>query len=340
MAVVGSGTSGGLPFKFVDKYISSKYGCDVCQAVPGSALRAQCCGAIYCQQCAELVTSSAAIAGEQRAPGPFVTRNPAASTCTKCKKANLRLVQDTSLQQSIKGLQVECPKAGCGWTGNYSAAEPHLKQPHDGDEEIYDNECPVPEQEQEDYEEMQLLPQHDPGEEIYEDTGSLQQGEDVVEEIYEDTSSPQQDEDMAEELYDDTGPPQQLEDVEEDYEDTSPPQQLAPAEGEIYEAPDPDSQDMGEQIYDNESPEAARPTNPSPQPEPPSDYRELATAEANQQQMLEPMPEKTEQRALTQMSAEQGSQTSSDIERENPCLQCYNCSHDREFADLTRSEKT
>ena len=320
MAVVGSGTSGGLAFKFVDKYTSSKYGCDVCQAVPGSALRAQCCGAIYCQQCAELVTSSAAIAREQRAPGPFVTGNPATSTCTKCKRANLRLVQDTGLQQSIKGLQVECPKAGCGWTGNYSAAELHLKQPH---EEIYDNECPVPEQEQEDYEDMQLLPQHDPGEEIYEDTGS-----------------PQQDEDMAEEIYDDTGPPQQLEDVEEDYEDTSPPQQLAPAEGEIYEAPDPDSQDMGEQIYDNESPEAARPTNPSPQPEPPSDYRELATAEANQQQMLEPMPDKTEQQTLAQMSAEQGSVTSSDIERENPCLRCYNCSHDREFADLTRSEKT
>ena len=337
MAGIGSGPNGDLPFKFLDKYTSAKYGCDVCQAVPGSALKAQCCGAIYCQLCVDLVQSSAAIAGENRAPGSLVTGNPTASTCTKCKGTNLCLILDTDLQQSIDELQVECPKAGCGWTGNYSAAESHLKEPHDNEEEIYDNEYPATEPEQEDYEEMQLLPQQDPGEELYEDTSSPQQLEDIAEELYEDTGPPQQLEDIAEEFYEETGPPLQLEDTEDQVCDNEAPVN----EPEIYEAPDPDAQDTGDQIYDNESPEGANPAKPNTHPEPPSDYRELATAEADQQQMVEPLPGKTQQQqeTLAQMTAEEGSLTSYNSPRENPCLRCYNCSHDREFADLTASEK-
>ena len=231
----------------------------------------------------------------------------------------------------------EYPRPGGGLTGVFSAAESHLKQPHDDEQDIYDNECP--EAEQEDYEDMGLIPpQQDQGEEIYEDTAPSQQLQDTADELYEDSGPPQQLDDTAE-IYDDMGPPQQLEDTEAQvYE--APVNESQNAGEEIYEAPE--AENTEEQIYDNEGPEVAKqqPAKPSPPPEPPSDYREVA-ADASQQQLLEPMPGKAQQQqqqTLLQMSAEQGSLTS-EGDWENPCIRCYNCTHAHEFADLTSSEK-
>ena len=304
MAVVGSGVNSEPSFKFLDKLSSSRYGCDVCQTVPASALKAQCCGAIYCQQCAELVQSSATIAGEQRALGSLVTGNPLVSTCTRCKGADLCLLPDPTLQESIDGLQVECPKEGCDWTGDFSAAEAHLKQPHDSDEVIYDNECPA--EEPQDYDNDR--PQ-DPGEEIYDNDGPLQPPEDPEEQIYDNDTPAQEPEEIQEDIYEEAPDPNDLED---------------------------------QQIYDNEGPEVDRMSftteqlPPKPQPstssQPPSDYRAVA-AETSQH---EPAPGKTQQ---LQLSVEQGSLSSSGSHRENFCLRFYSRTHSGEFADLTTSEK-
>ena len=130
-------------FNFVDQATSSKYACDVCYSVPSYALKAQCCSAIYCQQCAEiarrkeeepvLATKSLEIRSSLKA-----------IICCKCKKGNIRLIHDELLQKSINKLQVECPNIGCYWVGKFRDVQSHMMEPHDEiEEEIFENDYAV-----------------------------------------------------------------------------------------------------------------------------------------------------------------------------------------------------
>ena len=338
MAVSSSGVDSEPAFKFLDRFSSPRYGCDVCQTVPARALRAQCCGALYCQPCAELIQSSAAIAGEGGNKGSLVTWNPASTTCTKCQGTDLCLVPDPKIQESIDRLQVECTKPGCGWMGDFSAIESHLQQPHDNPEDIYDNDYPA--EEPADYEEEYFgnSGQQDGGGDIYDDATPLQQEEDSEEQIY-DNEAPAQEEDQQ--IYDNEAPAQEDDQI---YDNEAPAE--APVDGTegIYdEAPDPN--DIGEQIYDNEAPEVDRfsfttepptklqpSTSSHPPPLSPSDYREVAAETSNQQQTE---PGKTEQQQMMQL--EEGSLTSA--RKENLCLRFYRSAHGRDFADLTTTER-
>ena len=126
-------------FKFVDEASSSKYACAVCSKVCMQAQLAQCCGATYCNQCAEIAVSSASIQAENT-QSDVIQSNPSASTCCKCKNNELELASDILVQDCIRKLQVECLNAGCGWMGILGDAGAHMKEPHDTEYEVYDND--------------------------------------------------------------------------------------------------------------------------------------------------------------------------------------------------------
>ena len=136
----------GFNFKFVDQATSSKYACVVCYTVPREPLRAQCCGAIYCQQCAEQAETfelaELSVPEQQSATSSLASQsNPKACVCSKCKKDDVQLLPDTVLQKNISKLQIECPKAGCGWIGEFADVHTHMKEPHDNlEDDLYDND--------------------------------------------------------------------------------------------------------------------------------------------------------------------------------------------------------
>lgn len=129
-------------FKFVDEASYSTYGCSVCSNVCKQAQLAQCCGAIYCKQCAEIAESSASIQAERETThsSDIIQSNPSASICCKCKNSELELASDILFQDTIRKLQVECLKPGCGWMGILGDMEAHMKEPHENDLELYDND--------------------------------------------------------------------------------------------------------------------------------------------------------------------------------------------------------
>lgn len=145
-------------FKFLDDSSSSKYACDVCSTICTQAQLAECCGATYCKKCAEIAESSASIQAEGRSSSQLdiIRSNPSASVCSKCRAENLQFVSDHLVQDCISKLQVQCLNPGCGWLGNFGDAESHMKEPHDREEELYDNDFllegdsvePPPDQEQ------------------------------------------------------------------------------------------------------------------------------------------------------------------------------------------------
>ena len=316
-------------FKFLDRFSSSRFGCDVCQRVPANASRAQCCGAVYCQTCAELVQSSAAIAGDQQDQGSFVAWNPAATTCTKCKGIGLTLFPDPGLQENIDQLQVECLKPGCGWIGVYSAIDFHLRQPHDTEEMIYDNEAP---QEPEEYEEQVYDNEgQDGGEDIYDNDGTLQ---DSGEQIYDE--APAEDAEEEGQIYDNEAPEVNTEEIYDEAPADDPD-----VEGQIYDN-DNNPEDIGELLYEDATPEVDRMSFTTETPpkqaqaasssQPPTDYREVTAGEAIQQQQ-ESVPGKPVQ----QLQPEQGSISS--YKRENLCLRFYKSTHNEDFYDITAREK-
>ena len=61
----------------------------------------------------------------------------------RCKKGDFELTLDSLLQESINKLQIECLIAGCGWVGDYVDATIHISEPHDREDELYDNECHI-----------------------------------------------------------------------------------------------------------------------------------------------------------------------------------------------------
>ena len=210
--------------KFLDEASLSYYACDTCHALPKCSLKAQCCGAIYCKQCAEVAETNAVIAAEQR-KGPLVNvrTNLRAIVCVRCKKGDLRLLLDEKMQETIDRLQVQCLQPGCGWVGEFSSSEAHLKEPHDKPEEIYDNDVPA--------------------QDLYEDT--LVEPEGAEEVLYEDTEAQEIYDVPAQDLYEDTlVEPEGAEEVL--YEDTE-----AQHGEEIY---DNDTQDRPEELYEDMAP--------------------------------------------------------------------------------------
>ena len=177
---------------FLDETSVSNYVCDTCHTLPKRTLRAQCCGAIYCQKCAEVAESGAVLSAKQRPKNPAGVRmNLKKIVCVKCKRGNLQLLLDDVIQEKVDKLQVQCLKPGCGWTGDFAISTSHLNQPH-VEEEIYDNEVVTHEEEEMVYEDT--IPQQD--EEYYEDTLAQPEPE---QDIYDNQIEPQQDE-----MYEDT----------------------------------------------------------------------------------------------------------------------------------------
>lgn len=109
-------------FRFTDEATSSKYACVVCYTVPSNSLQAQCCGAVYCQQCGE----------QAQQTDQSVTSSPQASVCTSCASESLQLIHDALLQENINKLQVECLHTGCGWIGELGNSYVHTEESHDG----------------------------------------------------------------------------------------------------------------------------------------------------------------------------------------------------------------
>ena len=133
--------SSGFNYKFIDQATSSKYACTLCYSVPKEPLKAQCCGATYCQSCAaghtEYAESSAS--ASQSTADPLLSQN--IKVCFNCESEELQLLPDSSLEENIAKLRVECPVAGCGWVGELTEVEAHMTEPHDDlEDELYAND--------------------------------------------------------------------------------------------------------------------------------------------------------------------------------------------------------
>ena len=130
-----------LNYKFIDQSTSSKYACTLCYSVPREPLKAQCCGATYCELCAAGHTEFAelSVSASQSTGDPLLSQS--IKVCANCESKELQLLPDSALVKNIGKLRVECPIEGCGWVGEVTGVEAHMAEPHDDlEDELYAND--------------------------------------------------------------------------------------------------------------------------------------------------------------------------------------------------------
>ena len=115
-----SKSSSRFEFIFLDEATSSSLRCKVCSAVPKEPLKAQCCGAVYCQSCSESTNCNA-------------DSSPQINVCISCKYQHPTLTFDQTLKDITGALKVKCTYVGCNWVGEFANGENHMMELHSAD---------------------------------------------------------------------------------------------------------------------------------------------------------------------------------------------------------------